>query len=593
MSVLLNTTPPGATTASFAAQQTFATGSRSNRGDGGGLNGDGKPDLIVANNNGSSVSVFMNTTSFAEASVAGVPTPAFPLAATLPAGIEAVSVQAVDLNADGKPDLVVANVIDGTVSVYMNTTSPAPTTPTFAPEQTVDAFAELTSVSVADVNGDGRPDLVVLDYVPSKISVLLNTTAPGSTTASFPPRRPSETGFHPSSLTVADLNGDGRPDFLVTYSSYYAYTHTHYDYLCVSINTTAPGSTTVSFTPQQTFAPGISPTSTAVADINGDGLPDVIVANSGASYASVFLNTTAPGSTTASFAAEQTISSGFAVSVVAADLNGDGRPDLVFAGQGTGEAYAAVNTTIPGSTTVSFAPVQAFSIGGQPHLVIAADLNGDGRPDLIAGNYDVYSVSVLFNTTPAGSTTLSFAAVQSVADGGTKPNSVVAADLNGDGRPDIVASNLGAPSQDGSLSILMNTPAVLGTNPATGTIESAPVVSSFVLADPSPTTAATVDFTVTFSDAVSGVTAASFVLTGTGTTGASIGTPTTSDGGIIWTIPVTTGALGTWASTSATARASPTSATTIRSMIPRPMMAQPLPRLSGLSTPSATPRRSA
>ena len=71
------------------------------------------------------------------------------------------------------------------------------------------------------------------------------------------------------------------------------------------------------------------------------------------------------------------------------------------------------------------------------------------------------------------------------------------------------------------------------------------MVQSIVLADPNPSTASTVDFTVTFSDAVTGVAAGSFSLTGTATTGASIGTPTTSDGGITWTVPVTTGVIGT------------------------------------------------
>ena len=71
------------------------------------------------------------------------------------------------------------------------------------------------------------------------------------------------------------------------------------------------------------------------------------------------------------------------------------------------------------------------------------------------------------------------------------------------------------------------------------------MVSSFVLADPSPSTAPTVHFTVTFSEAVTGVAAGNFNLTGTGTAGASVGTPTTGDGGITWTVPVTTGGNGT------------------------------------------------
>ena len=147
---------------------------------------------------------------------------------------------------------------------------------------------------------------------------------------------------------------------------------------------------------------------------------------------------------------------------------------------------------------------------------------------------------MLLNTTAPGASTASFADQQTFATG-SDPRSVVATDVNGDGRPAIIVANDNADS----VSVLLNAPAVIDTNSATGTIESAPVESSFVLADANPSSAATVDFTITFSEAVSGVTAANFLLTGTATDGASIGTPTTTDDGITWTVPVTVGGNGT------------------------------------------------
>src|SRR5262249_27354653 len=123
---------------------------------------------------------------------------------------------------------------------------------------------------------------------------------------------------------------------------------------------------------------------------------------------------------------------------------------------------------------------------------------------------------------------------------GNGPVSVASADVNGDGRPDLLVANFGS----ATVSVLLNTPAVAAGN-ATVTLVGAPVVSSIVLADATPTNAATVRFTVTFSRPVSGVSAANFRLSGTGTAGASIGTPTSSDGGLTWTVPVSTGAGGT------------------------------------------------
>ena len=135
------------------------------------------------------------------------------------------------------------------------------------------------------------------------------------------------------------------------------------------------------------------------ADVNGDGKPDLIVANCGSATVSVLLNTTTPGATTPSFAAQQTFATGsIPLSVTAADLNGDGMPDLIVANDASNTVSVLLNTTAPGATTPSFAAQQTFAVGDSPFSVTAADLNGDGRPDLIVANLGFNSVSVLLNT---------------------------------------------------------------------------------------------------------------------------------------------------------------------------------------------------
>ncbi len=154
------------------------------------------------------------------------------------------------------------------------------------------------------------------------------------------------------------------------------------------------------------------------ADLNGDGRPDVITANTNDDTVSVLLNTTTPGATTPSFATQQTFAAGsFPISVTSADVNGDGKLDLIVANNSGNTVSVLLNTTAPGATTPSFATQQTFATQGSPRSVTAADVNGDGMPDLIVANFSSRTVSVLLNTTAPGAATPSFATQQAFQTG--------------------------------------------------------------------------------------------------------------------------------------------------------------------------------
>src|SRR5207248_714769 len=140
--------------------------------------------------------------------------------------------------------------------------------------------------------------VIVANFLDDTVSVLQNTTTPGSSTPSFATQQTFATGNGPDSVAVADVNGDGRPDLLITN----AFDAT----VSVLLNTTTPGASIPSFAIQQTFATGNGPDSLAVADVNGDGKPDLITANDNDNTLSVLLNTTTPGPSTPSFATQQT-----------------------------------------------------------------------------------------------------------------------------------------------------------------------------------------------------------------------------------------------------------------------------------------------
>ncbi len=327
---------------------------------------------------------------------AGSFTPSFATQQTFATGSVPYSVTAADVNGDGKPDLIVANALRNTVSVLLNTTARGAAKPSFSPPQTFTVGSVPYSVTAADINGNGKPDLIVANALDNTVSVLLNSTAPGAIAPSFSPQQTFATGSVPYSVTTADIDGNGKLDLIVTNND---------AGVSVLINTTAPGATTPSFATRQTFATGSFAFSATVADVNGNNKPDLIVANYNSNTVSVLLNTTVRGATTPSFATQQTFTAfSDPTSVTAADVNGDGKPDLIVANE-AGAVSVLLNTTAPGAATPSFGPQQDFAAGGGPISVTAADINGDGKPDLIVANGNDTTVSVLLNAMYA--TTLS------------------------------------------------------------------------------------------------------------------------------------------------------------------------------------------
>ncbi len=210
----------------------------------------------------------------------------------------------------------------------------------------------------------------------------------------------------------------------------------------------------------------------AAADVDGDGKLDLISANAGPPDAdgnavSVRINTTASGAATPTFAAPVVFAAGEVPrSVVAVDVNADGRPDVVTANEdGTdGNSVLMNTTTTPG--TPAFSAPTGFEAGDTPRSLVAVDVNRDGRPDLVtanSGSIGTAGVTVLLNTTTAGAAAPSFAGPTPLGTG-IAPRGVAAPDLNGDGRPDLATADSG--ETDMSLSVLVNGTAAGGSIPS-------------------------------------------------------------------------------------------------------------------------------
>jgi predicted nucleotidyltransferase len=438
VSVLLNVTPTGAVTASFAANKQIATGTGPIFVTTGDVNGDGKLDLAVANFDSNDVSVLLNSTG------AGSNAPSFDAKQDFATGDSPLFIAVDDLNGDGKVDLAVANLDSSSVSVLLNTIRLDASTPAFALKQDVDTGHGPRAVAVGDVNGDGKPDVVVTHLGVNIVSVLLNTSAAGATSTSFAPEQDFATGTDPVSITLADLNNDGKLDLAVTNSNSNS--------ISVLLNTTVPGAATPSFSAKQDFVTGDSPLSITATDLNGDGKLDLVVADL-VSTVSVLLNNTHPGATTTAFANKQDFPTGDGPrSVAAGDFNGDGKRDLAVVNFNSNTVAVLLNTTVPGAAVISFAPHHDFPTGVRPTSISVGDVNGDGKLDLAIANVISNTVSVLLNSTTPGANTPSFSARQDFATN-FQPSSITAGDLNGDGKLDVAAAD----SNADSISVLVNT----------------------------------------------------------------------------------------------------------------------------------------
>lgn len=348
----------------------------------GDLNGDGKPDLAVAAYDSDAVSVLLNTTA------PGATTPSFSTKFDFTTADSPRSIAIADFNADGAPDLAVANYNSASISVLLNTTAQGATSPTFSTKVDFTTGVKPQSVATGDVNGDGMPDLAAANYDAASVSVLLNTTAAAATTPSFAAKADFTTGENPSSIAIADLNADGKPDLAA--ASYGDAS------VSVLLNTTATNATTASFSTMTEHATGSGPWSIAAADLNADGKPDLAVANALSATSSILLNTTGAGAATSTFSTNADVSTGMSpYSVAIGDVNGDGKPDLAVACFLSNSVSVLLNRAEAGAASASFLAKTDFTTASSPYSVAIGDVNGDDTLDLAVTATGVPRVSIL------------------------------------------------------------------------------------------------------------------------------------------------------------------------------------------------------
>ncbi len=351
-------------------------------------------------------------------------------------GNQPLDVAAGDLDGDGKVDLAVTNYNSNTVSIYRNVSNLGNIT-----DSSFKAKVDITTgtgphgITLVDVDGDGKPDMVVTNYDINSISVFRNTSTVGN--IAFANKVDFATGSYPFIIAKGDLDGDGKQDLVV--SNY------HSD--CVSIfrNTCILGSITdSSFAPRVNFATGSFPQGVAICNVDEDGKPDIIVTNSGSNSISVLKNKSTVGIIAdSSFASKIDFQTGnYPFSLSVGDLDGDGKIDVATCNYSTNTVSIFRNTTSGDSITGdSFSPKVDYSTGREPYYVTIGDLNQDGKPELVVSSSTDNALSVYQNRCTIGSITDTSFRTRVNFSSTNFPCFPVLCDVDGDGKSEMVVTN--------------------------------------------------------------------------------------------------------------------------------------------------------
>lgn len=404
------------------------------------VNGDGKMDAIVVNNGqvGSGVTILLgkNDGTFQSAGLFS--------AGVLPSGA-AVG----DFDKDGKLDIAVVNNGSNSVTILRGAGNG-----TFSLKQTVNNVGSgPTDIAAQDLNGDGLLDLVVVDSLQDKVSVL-DGQAGGTFKA--PRMFPSGTmNSAPNALALGDVNHDGHPDIVVS--------NNFSNDVGVLL-----GDGHGNFAAPRSFVADQEPLAVAVSDVDGDGLTDLVTLNKGvqAPDAAVLLALPDGGFT----AVEDVPTQESPITVIAADVDNDGLADLIV-GDSNGQLRVFYAKSGGGFT----APAMLQS-AGDGFAIARGDFNRDGRIDLVAVNKCETNDASCTNQVSlflAGAKGLPSTPTQNRTIG-AGPFAVAVGDWNEDGRPDLAIPRQGS-GTNGAVDILLTTPSGTLGAPTSLTVGSNPV----------------------------------------------------------------------------------------------------------------------
>jgi len=364
-----------------------------------------------------------------------------------------LSIAVADLRKRGILDLIVAEADSGAVGVLFGNGDG-----TFAPEVPYYVPGAALSVVVADFDGDGNLDLAVGLFGENASGPLALLHGDGTGTFGKPVTSPSAsrfpTLFIPTKLIAIDLNGDGLPDLVVTdQNGVYGGV---FSYLnmggLVFKQAQLVAGNYVSF-----FFDA------AVGDLDEDGCTDIVAAETNAGAAYVFRGN-CDGSFQTSGKVLRVGPGENIVSIALADLNGDGHLDVLASGAYWGEFYpygqmaGDLVSVMLGDGRGNLGTARVFRGDRSMYGLALADLNGDGRPEAVTANQDEDSASVFVNNGqgsfdgPAGA----YLGYPPPAVFNAPHTNFLVRDVDGDGKPDLSLIEFPALSGSWEFTVMLN-----------------------------------------------------------------------------------------------------------------------------------------
>ncbi len=338
------------------------------------INGDGKPDIIVANGQSNNVTVLLGDGRGEFRQSRGSP---------WPAGKSPNDIAIADFDGDNKLDLAFPNHDSKFITVLLGDGKGGFDSAPHSPF-TVQSKPHPHGIAAGDLNGDGKPDLVVESWQEDKVEILFGD-GKGDFTIPGPMFEVGRMPYY--KVRVGDLNNDKKLDIVTT----------NFEGNSVTI-LFGNGKGTFTVLGDSAIAVPKSPFGVAIGDVNGDHNPDLAIVH----YSGHSTDPSADGLTILlgngkgkfSIVRGSPLRVGSApVSVALGDVNGDGILDIATANSGSND----VSIFLGGRKGFTAAPGSPFPVGRNPESIALGDLNNDGRADIVTANFQDDSITLLLS----------------------------------------------------------------------------------------------------------------------------------------------------------------------------------------------------